>query len=92
MFNLFKREKRQGNKVSKKFFAIQGVHSGNVLDVPEGKINSDACMWKDNGGENQQFTLTPNGQGQYRIKNKQTKQYLTVSGNQKGARIVFRNG
>ena len=50
VLNLFRREKRDGGKTSKKYFAIQSVHSGNVLDVPEAKKNADAIVWDANKG------------------------------------------
>ena len=38
------------------------------------------------------FTISPNGNGFYRIKNRATGQFLTCSGNQKGAKMIFTDG
>ena len=93
MFGWFKREKKEdSNKVHKVFYCIMSKHSDKLLDAEGGEANSNAIIWKENDGENQQWTIKEVGGGWHRIKNKSTKQYLTVAGHNEGAKLCIRNG
>ena len=68
--------------------------SGKVLDV-NGASTADgavAVQWSDTGGSNQQFTLTPNADGSYRLLNARSGKLLeSPAGSAQGAQLVQRS-
>ena len=88
MFGFFNREKKEGGKYKKPYYSLLSCHTDKVLDLSQGGDNADSLIiWKSNKGENQSFTFSPCGGGQFHIKCKINKQYLTVEGPHNGARI-----
>ena len=61
---------------------MTNLASGKVLDVPGNSTANSAQLqqYRDNGGDNQRWSITPNGDGYYVITSKQSGKNLDVEG------------
>ena len=85
---IFHREKKEKGKYKKPYYTLLSCHTDKVLDLSQGGEHAGSLViWKSNKGENQSFTFVPCGNGEYHIKCRINKTYLTVEGPHNGARV-----
>lgn len=85
--SLFTKTKNENGKFTKPYYSLRNVRADRVLDVAQDGPNAGSTiLWDGYAGENQQFTLVPEGD-QFYIKCKKNGQFLTVENNSNGARV-----